>query len=35
MKAKKGKIIVWIISTIYLFLLVKVILFKYPVVMVR
>jgi glycopeptide antibiotics resistance protein len=35
MKTKRGKIIVWIIFIVYLLLLVKVILFKYPIVMIR
>lgn len=35
MKAKRGKILIWIIFIIYLALLVKVILFKYPMSMVK
>ncbi len=35
MKTKKGKIIVWVLFIIYILLLVKVILFKYPIAMVR
>ncbi len=35
MKTKKGKTIVLILFTIYLLLLIKVILFKYPMPMIR
>jgi hypothetical protein len=35
MKTKKGKIVVWISFIIYLALLIKIILFKYPMPMIK